>query len=53
MNPENFSDRSFRDFPVKKKWCDPNDVPFVGSLPETLRVFQKVAGYDLRFFRAG
>ncbi|MBQ2850525.1 MAG: GAF domain-containing protein [Thermoguttaceae bacterium] len=53
MNPENFSDRSFRDFPVKKKWCDPNDVPFVGSLPEALRVFQKVAGYDLRFFRAG
>lgn len=53
MNPENFSDRSFRDFPVKKKWCDPNDVPFVGSLPETLRVFRKVAGYDLRFFRAG
>ena len=53
MNPENFSDRSFRDFPVKKKWCDPNDVPFVGSLPESLRVFQKVAGYDLRFFRAG
>ncbi|MBQ1277172.1 MAG: GAF domain-containing protein [Thermoguttaceae bacterium] len=53
MNPENFSDRSFRDFPVKKKWCDPNDVPFVGSLPETLRVFQKVAGYELRFFRAG
>ncbi|MBR5242949.1 MAG: GAF domain-containing protein [Thermoguttaceae bacterium] len=53
MNPENFSDRSFRDFPVKKKWCDPNDVPFVGSLPETLRVFQQVAGYDLRFFRAG
>ena len=53
MNPENFSDRSFRDFPVKKKWCDPNDVPFVGSLPETLRVFKQVAGYDLRFFRAG
>ncbi len=53
MTPENFSDRSFRDFPVKKKWCDPNDVPFVGSLPETLRVFRKVAGYDLRFFRAG
>ncbi|MBQ7814296.1 MAG: GAF domain-containing protein [Thermoguttaceae bacterium] len=53
MNPENFSDRSFRDFPVKKRWCDPNDVPFVGSLPETLRVFRKVAGYDLRFFRAG
>ena len=53
MNPENFSDRSFRYFPVKKKWCDPNDVPFVGSLPETLRVFKQVAGYDLRFFRAG
>ncbi|MBR4834662.1 MAG: GAF domain-containing protein [Thermoguttaceae bacterium] len=53
MKSENFSDRSFRDFPVKKKLCDPNDVPFVGSLPETLRVFRKATGCELRFFRAG
>ncbi len=53
MKSENFSDRSFRDFPVKKKPCDPNDVPFVGSLPETLRVFRKTTGCELRFFRAG
>lgn len=53
MKSENFSDRSFRDFPVKKKSCDPNDVSFVGSLPETLRAFRKATGCELRFFRAG
>lgn len=53
MKSENFSDRTFRDFPAEKKCLDPEDVPFLGSLPETLRAFRRVAGFELRFVRAG
>ncbi len=47
------SDDCLRNFPIAKNALDPNDAPFLGSLPDALRVFKRVVGYDLRFLRAG
>ncbi|MBQ9875227.1 MAG: GAF domain-containing protein [Thermoguttaceae bacterium] len=32
---------------------EPFEVPFVASLPETLRAYREAVGFDLRFVRAG
>ena len=46
-------DENLFNFPLTKSAFDPNEIPFVGSLPESLRVFREALGYDLRFVRAG
>lgn len=53
MYPDQNSDDCLRNFPVAKPALDPNDLPFIGSLPETLSVFRRELGYDVRFLRAG
>mgnify|MGYP000884402945 CR=1 FL=1 len=45
-------DEGLYNFLATKSAFDPNETPFVGSLPETLRVFRGTVGYDLRFIRA-
>ena len=46
-------DENLFNFPLTKSAFDPNEIPFVGSLPESLRVFREALGYELRFVRAG
>lgn len=53
MHPENHDDTTLRAFPVPERLFDENNAPRVGYLTEALRIFRNVAGYELRFIRAG
>lgn len=53
MSFPNHDGMSLHDFPIPAPLFDQNDAPSVGFLPEALRIFRKVAGYDLRFVRPG
>jgi len=44
-------DSCLRNFPVERLTTDPNETPFVASLPETVLAFRRAVGYDLRFVR--
>ena len=53
MYSENHDESTLREFPVPDRLFDQNDAPSVGCLPEALRTFRNVAGYDLQFVRPG
>ena len=53
MYSENHEESSLREFPAPKRLFDQNDAPSFGCLPEALRIFRNVAGYDLQFVRPG
>ncbi len=53
MFVDDSGDFCLRKFPVERSTIDPNETPFVASLPETIRAFRRAAGYDLRFARVG
>jgi len=44
-------DSCLRKFPVERLTIDPDETPFVASLPETILAFRRVVGYDLSFAR--
>ncbi len=46
-------DENMFNFPLVKSAFDPNEIPFLGSVPETLREFREALGYEFRFVRAG
>lgn len=52
MNSE-FYEKHLKSFPVPKPLLDHEDVPFMGSLPDMLRLTRKTTGIDIRFIRAG
>lgn len=52
MFPENHDDATFREFPALEGAFCQDDAPALGAVSETLRVFRKIMGYDLRFVRS-
>ena len=51
MNFDDHCDSHMQNFPPEQRNLDPNDAPFVGSMPDALARFKRALGYDLRFVK--
>jgi len=48
---EDRGDSCLQKFPVERLAPEPNEVPYIASVPETVLAFRRAVGYDLRFER--
>ena len=51
MNYDDHCDSYMQNFPPEQRNLDPNDAPFVESMPDALLKFKRALGYDLRFVK--